>query len=82
MADGGIVSNPTTARVGEAGREAIIPLESKKGERLLNQGIGGKTEIHIHAGVFVGNEVTAMETAKVIGDLLSKARSKGVIGKI
>ena len=31
LATGGIVSSPTTALVGEAGREAVLPLESNTG---------------------------------------------------
>jgi phage-related protein len=46
LADGGIVNRPTLAVIGEAGPEAVVPLDRAKG------GIGGNTyNISVQAGV-------------------------------
>jgi len=41
FAEGGIVTGPTMGLVGEAGREAIIPLDSPKANKMLGGGDGG-----------------------------------------
>ena len=50
MASGGIVSNSTLALIGEAGPEAILPLESKGGRLGVRSfgGQGGNNAVHIH----------------------------------
>ena len=42
LAAGGIVTDPTVALMGEAGREAVIPLEGPRAKRMLRgSGMGG-----------------------------------------
>jgi hypothetical protein len=46
LADGGIVLGPQIALIGEAGPEAVIPLD-----RLSNMGMGGGMNITVNAGL-------------------------------
>ena len=45
MAEGGIVTGPTLAMIGEAGPEAVIPLKGK------NAGMGANVTINISGGI-------------------------------
>ena len=63
MANGGIVTSPTLAMIGEAGPEAVIPL-SRGGGR----GFGAGVTINI--GTFVGGNPEA--AARELGDLIIK----------
>lgn len=55
LADGGIVRKPTFAMVGEAGPEAVIPLD-----RLSSVGGGGPLEVHVHD--YVGAKVNVKQS--------------------
>jgi hypothetical protein len=79
-AKGGIITQPTVALMGEAGAEMVVPLEGQNSRDFMSQ--MGSVNVSINAGMFLGNKVTAMETAKMIGDLLTKAKAKGVISRI
>ena len=62
LADGGIVTKPTVAMVGEGGEpEAVIPLS--KLDRMIGGGGGGIT---INIGATMGNEADAYSFAKMI----------------
>ncbi len=64
LANGGIVTQPTLAVVGEAGPEAILPLN-----RLAGTGIGGGVTINFHGDVYSTREVAidfANQIAKVL----------------
>ena len=61
LARGGIVTRPTNALIGEAGAEAVIPLE-KAGKHGI-----GTTNVYVN-GVIVG---TQEELAKLIDDALT-----------
>lgn len=58
MAEGGIVTKPTVAMIGEAGPEAVVP---------LNRGMSNLT-VHIHAGAFMGSRLEARKFAQIIFD--------------
>lgn len=58
LADGGVVTKPTLAMIGEAGAEAVIPL-SKMG------GLGGGLVININGGTYLDRDV-----AQKIGDMI------------
>jgi len=45
FADGGIVTSPTLAMIGEAGPEAVVPLNGK------NNGMGGNVTINVSGGI-------------------------------
>jgi hypothetical protein len=45
LADGGIVTSPTLAMIGEAGPEAVVPLNGKNG------GMGGNVTINVSGGI-------------------------------
>jgi len=51
LADGGIVTGPTLAMIGESGPEAVIPLNGKNG------GIGGGVTINISGGISTSAEI-------------------------
>jgi TP901 family phage tail tape measure protein len=53
MAEGGIVRSPTFAMIGEAGPEAVVPLDSDGG---IPGGSG--LQIHFHGDVYDGDSVT------------------------
>lgn len=67
MATGGVVTRPTLALVGEAGPEAVIPLNRAGG-------FGGNVHIHIPMG-FVGNE---QQLATQIARVLQRAQGNGM----
>ena len=58
LAEGGIVTRPTFAMVGEAGPEAVVPLNK-------SAGLGGGVTINIQ-GNFVGSEDEAMRLGNMI----------------
>ncbi len=60
LAEGGIVTRPTLAMIGEAGSEAVIPL-SKMGFG----GLGGGIVVNINGGTYLSREV-----AQDIGDMI------------
>jgi hypothetical protein len=68
LAEGGIVTKPTIAMIGEAGAEAVVPL-NKAG------GFGGTTNIVVNVGLYAGSEQekrkVAMELMKSLQDLAS-----------
>lgn len=63
LAQGGIVTRPTIAMIGEAGPEAVIPLN-----RANNPGYGGIT-ININGGNFFGSDE---DVGEYIGDMMLK----------
>ncbi len=65
FAQGGIVSSPTLAVVGEAGPEAIVPLSG-----LGTGGIGGGSAINVYLS---GNFTTDEQNAKNIGNMIARA---------
>lgn len=69
LAQGGIVTKPTLAMVGEAGPEAVIPLG-----HALRRG-GGSDGPHFHFHGFVGNE---RDIAVKFGRELQKLKVRGV----
>jgi phage-related protein len=64
LAKGGIVKNPTLAMVGEAGPEAVVPLN-----RASEFGLGGGVNVYINEGNFLGDE---REIAMMLGDIILK----------
>jgi TP901 family phage tail tape measure protein len=71
MADGGIVEEATPAIIGEAGPEAVIPLNKLGG--LVAQGVreaggGGRDSIVINGGIHIGagNNITARQVEEII----------------
>jgi len=59
LAEGGIVSNPTLAMLGEAGPEAVVPLSKSKGY--------GSSATSIYVNV-TGNNIIDDETANTLAD--------------
>ena len=62
LAEGGIVTQPTVALIGEAGSEAVVPL--KKG-----MGMGDIT-VNINNGNFLGDEYEAEMFANKIAEIV------------
>lgn len=67
LAKGGIVNSPTTALIGEAGREAVLPLENNTGwmdELAKKVGGGGPTTVVVK----IGEETIATKVIDLIND--------------
>jgi hypothetical protein len=58
LAEGGVVTKPTLAMIGEKGPEAVVP---------LNRG-GMQPVVHIHAQAFMGTQLEARKFAKMVMD--------------
>jgi hypothetical protein len=65
LADGGFVTQPTLALIGEAGPEAVVPLSQMGGAA----GGGQQIVININGGIFPADQ----SAIKQIGDLLAKS---------
>ncbi|MEA4884255.1 MAG: phage tail tape measure protein [Clostridia bacterium] len=65
LADGGIVTKPTFALIGEAGPEAVIPLRSSKAA-----GYGGG-DIHVHVDVH-GNHIMSDRDVETLTDKIQR----------
>ena len=69
MATGGLVTAPTRALIGEAGPEAVIPLDRL--DRMMGVGSGNSTEQVINLNfdsinIGAGNAVTATEVRDIM----------------
>lgn len=67
LARGGIVTKPTLAMFAEKGPEAVVPLDRMGG-------MGGKTEVHIHAGAIMGTEHEARKFARLINKYIQEEK--------
>jgi hypothetical protein len=67
MAEGGIVSKPTLALIGEAGPEAVVPLSK------MNAGGGGDVNINVTGGLATSAEIGQ----SVVNALRAYSRSAG-----
>ncbi|MCK9569549.1 hypothetical protein M0R72_11470 [Candidatus Pacearchaeota archaeon] len=74
-AEGGIVTSPHIGMVGEAGPEAIIPLNKF-------QTGSYKYEINISAGAFMGNEADARAFARRIINIVRENNRLGTVGRL
>lgn len=63
---GGIVMGPTRALIGESGPEAIIPLSNMGG------GIGGGTNLTIHIGSYMGDDMSLRKFTREIQRVLEE----------
>lgn len=61
LANGGIVSSPTLALIGEAGREAVIPLDRGGGL----SGLGGGITINFNGDVFSPAELASVMSGEI-----------------
>jgi hypothetical protein len=69
LAEGGIVTRPTRALIGEAGPEAVIPLS--------RAGFTGTGEIHIHIGNYLGDEASFRRFTRDIKQILQEDDRRG-----
>jgi hypothetical protein len=61
FADGGLITGPTLALMGERGREAVIPLDNPSAAKQMREaGVGGDTHIHldVHGGLIAESTIT------------------------
>jgi len=73
--EGGIVTKPTRALIGEAGPEAVIPL-SKVGS------MGGPRELHLHIGNYMGDEMSMRTLVRQIDQMLQEEGRRNSFGQV
>ncbi len=82
MATGGLVMRPTRALVGEAGREAVIPLDDPRSLAMIREAIGGGgggTVVHLNVeGSVVHERDLWREGAREIERVLSRNAQPGL----
>lgn len=71
LAEGGIVTRPTRALIGEAGPEAVIP---------LSRGGLGTKEIHLHIGNYMGDEMSMRQLVRRIDQVLKEEGRRSAFG--
>lgn len=64
LADGGIVTSPTIAMIGEAGPEAVVPLTGSRGRGMMGGMGGGEVHIHVHVN---GSVQTKQDLVRELG---------------
>lgn len=69
FADGGIVTKPTAALIGEAGPEAVVPLDEMGS-------MGGNVTIHLHGHTFLNDESAIDKLARRISGGVKRATSR------
>ena len=69
LANGGVVSRPTLALIGEAGPEAVVPLS-----RAGSLGLGGGT-----VNVYVQGDTDPMGAARRIAQIMQQGRQSGLV---
>lgn len=74
LAEGGIVTRPTRALIGEAGPEAVIPLSKS--------GLMGSREVHIHIGNYMGDESSMRQLVRRIGQVLQEDSRRSTFGQV
>jgi hypothetical protein len=76
-ADGAIVTRPTFALIGEAGPEALIPLNQTPGNRPLpkNMGTMGETTINVYPSAGMDERELANMVSREISYLMRKGSS-------
>jgi len=75
LADGGVVTGPTLAMIGEAGPEAVIPLSRAKGQGLIGgPAAGGPVTVSLTVNGFVGSD---QQIAQKFMHLLTNAARSG-----
>lgn len=72
MATGGIVTEPTHILAGEAGAEAIVPLDSQDAE---DYGIGGKKVVNNY--IYVQNAYTQEDLGEVVVNAIEQSERTG-----
>ena len=73
LAEGGIVTQPTRALIGEAGPEAVIP---------LSKGMPGAKEIHVHIGSYMGDEVSLRQFGRKLKEVLQEDDRRSAFGQV
>ena len=64
LAEGGIVTRPIRALIGEAGPEAVIPLSKA--------GMVGSREIHLHIGNYMGDEMSKRQLMRDLKGMIQE----------
>lgn len=86
MAEGGIVNKPTIAMIGEAGREAVIPLGSPSAKAMMGQSAAPSGDINIHFHGLLGMDQATLGrmTRNIIVPALERhsRKTKATKGKI
>ena len=76
LATGGILDRPTYL-AGEAGREAVIPLESSRGKEILRETLRTtNTPMYLENKIYFGKDVLRKEVIKIVEDETRLGRLK------
>jgi hypothetical protein len=73
LAAGGIVTRPTMALIGEAGPEAVVP---------LNSNFGGGTAVHLHIGTYMGDEMSKRALMRDLKQLFAEDMRRTSFGHL
>jgi len=74
LAEGGIVTRPTRALIGEEGPEAVIPLSKA--------GMMGSREVHLHIGNYMGDEMSMRQLVRKINEVLQEEGRRSAFGQV
>jgi len=74
LAEGGIVTRPTRALIGEEGPEAVIPLSKA--------GLMGSREVHVHIGNYMGDEISLRQLGRKISQVLQEDGRRNAFGQV
>lgn len=75
-AEGGIFTQPTMGVIGEAGPEAVIPLDR------LQSGGGSSTNVTIQAGAFMGSREDARNFARMMQEVMRNENNTRTYGRL
>jgi hypothetical protein len=75
FAEGGLITGPTLALMGERGREAVIPLDDPSAQReLRGAGVGGDTHIHLNVNGLI-DDSTLVKTMQKMTKLVNRGQA-------
>jgi len=74
LAEGGIVTRPTRALIGEAGPEAVIPLSKA--------GLMGSRDVHVHIGNYMGDEISLRQLGRKLSQILQEDGRRNAFGQV
>ena len=74
LGEGGIVTRPIRALIGEVGPEAVIPLSKA--------GLMGSRQIHLHIGNYMGDEMSKRQLMRDLKQLIQEDDRRNFFGQV